>query len=70
MNMSISRVNLMLSKLMQINSVQEGIIRDQAGIIDELFMLVCQYTTLDSIDGIDPLLASMQDVTNREEELL
>jgi len=60
----------MLSKLMQINSVQEGIIRDQAGIIDELFMLVCQYTTLDSIDGIDPLLASMQDVTNREEELL
>ena len=63
-------MNLMLSKLMQINSVQEGIIRDQAGIIDELFMLVCQYTTLDSIDGIDPLLASMQDVTNREEELL
>lgn len=59
----------MLSKLMQINSVQEEIIREQAGIIDELFMLVCQYTTLDSIDGLDPLLTSMLDVANRKEQL-
>lgn len=59
----------MLSKLMQVNSVQEEIIREQAGIIDELFMLVCQYTTLDSIDGLDPLLTSMLDVANRKEQL-
>lgn len=57
----------MLSKLMQINSVQEEIIREQAGIIDELYVLVCQYTTLDSIDGLEPLLESMKSITGRRE---
>ena len=60
----------MLSKLMQINSAQEEIIERQAGIIDELFQLVCQHINLDNLEGIEPLLTSMQDVTERKEKLL
>ena len=60
----------MLSKLMQINSAQEEIIREQACIIDELFILVCQYTTLDSIDGLEPLLESMKSIACGKERLL
>ena len=58
----------MLSKLMQINSIQEGIIREQAGIIDELFALVCQYTTLDSVEGLDPLFESIKSVAERSRQ--
>ncbi|MBR6359381.1 MAG: hypothetical protein IKS11_07000 [Lachnospiraceae bacterium] len=60
----------MLTKLMQINSAQEGIIETQAGIIDELFILLCEHLNLDDMEGIDPLLVSMQDAVDRKEKLL
>lgn len=60
----------MLSKLMQINSAQESIIEMQAGIIDELFVLVCQHANLDELEGIEPLLTSMRDAAKRKEKLL
>lgn len=59
----------MLSKLMQVNSVQESIIRRQAAIIDELFMLVCQYTNIEGFEGIEPLLTSMRDAVEMEDKL-
>lgn len=60
----------MLSKLMQVNSEQEAIIEMQAGIIDELFQLVCEHVNLDNLEGIEPLLTSMKDATERKEKLL
>lgn len=60
----------MLSKLMQINSAQEGIIEQQAAIIDELYVLVCEHVNLDELEGIEPLLTSMKDVEDRKEKLL
>ena len=60
----------MLSKLMQVNSAQEDIIERQAGIIDELFILLCEHLNLDDLEGIDPLLVSMQDAADRKEKLL
>lgn len=58
----------MLSKLMQVNSAQEEIIERQAGIIDELFILLCEHLNLDNLEGIEPLLVSMQNVVEREEK--
>lgn len=60
----------MLTKLMQINSAQEEIIERQAGIIDELFILLCEHLNLNDMEGIDPLLVSMQDAADRKEKLL
>ena len=59
----------MLSKLMQVNAEQEKIIIRQAGIIDELFALVCQYTNLDMVEGLEPLLTSIGDVAEMREKL-
>lgn len=59
----------MLSKLMQVNTEQEKIIIRQAGIIDELFTLVCQYTNLDMVEGLEPLLTSIGDVAEMREKL-
>lgn len=55
----------MLSKLMQVNTEQEKIIRAQAGIIDELFVLLCHYI---EVDEVEPLLCSMKDVAERMDE--
>ena len=60
----------MLSKLMQINSAQESIIEQQAAIIDELYILVCEHVNLDNLEGIEPLLSSMKEVEGRKEKLL
>lgn len=60
----------MLTKLMQVNSAQEEIIERQAGIIDELFILLCEHLNLSDMEGIDPLLVSMQDAVDRKEKLL
>lgn len=51
----------MLSRLMQINSAQDTVIQMQAGIIDELFTLVCHYANAEDIDGMEPLLCSIKD---------
>ena len=59
----------MLSKLMQVNAEQEKIIIRQAGIVDELFALVCQYTNLDMVEGLEPLLTSIGDVAEMREKL-
>ncbi len=58
----------MLTKLMQINSAQEGIIETQAGIINELFLIVCEHANLDGLEGLEPLLTSMRDAAERTEE--
>lgn len=50
-----------LSILMQVSETQGKIIELQAGIIDELFMLLCEYTNLAEQEGIEPLLISIQD---------
>lgn len=60
----------MLTKLMQVNTAQEGIIETQAAIIDELFVLVCQYANIDELEGIEPLLTSIKDAAERKERLL
>lgn len=60
----------MLTKLMQVNTAQEGIIETQAAIIDELFILVCQYANIDELEGIEPLLTSIKDAAERKERLL
>ena len=49
----------MLTKLMMVNSLQEKIIEDQAHIIDELFVFLCEHS---EFDGLDPLLNSIKDV--------
>ena len=59
----------MLSKLMQVNTEQEKIIKAQSGIIDELFALVCQYTNLEIVEGLEPLLASIGDVAEMTDSL-
>lgn len=55
----------MISKLMQINAEQETIIKRQAGIIDELFGLLCNHINLDEIE---PLLTSMKDTAERTDK--
>lgn len=50
-----------LSILMQVAETQDKIIELQAGIIDEMFMLLCEYTNLAEQEGIEPLLISIQD---------
>ena len=59
----------MLSKLMQVNTEQEKIIIRQAGIIDELFALVCQYTNLEMVEGLESLLTSIGDVAEMTEKI-
>ena len=53
-----------------VNSAPEEIIERQAGIIDELFILLCEHLNLEDLEGIDPLLVSMQDAAGRKERLL
>ena len=57
----------MLSQLMQINSIQEEIIREQAAIIDELYILVCQHVNINNVEGIEPLLETMKTAAERTE---
>lgn len=56
----------MISKLMQINTEQEAIIKRQAGIIDELFSLLCRYVDM---DDIEPLLYSIKSAAEKTERL-
>lgn len=55
------REEKVLSILMQVAETQSKVITLQAGIIDELFILLCQYTNLAEQEGIEPLLISIQD---------
>lgn len=57
-----------ISTLMQVTATQEQIITEQAGIIDKLFLLVCQYANISDIDGIEPLLTSIQDAARMTEK--
>lgn len=56
----------MLTKLMMVNTIQEKIIGDQAHIIDELFVLLCERSEL---DGLDPLLNSIRDVAKNNSRI-
>lgn len=59
----------MLSKLMQVNTAQEEIIIKLIGIINELFILLCNYTNLDIEEGLEPLLNSMKDAAEMADKL-
>lgn len=51
-----------LDDLTRVVAAQDDIIKSQSGIIDELFILLCQYVNLDEIE---PLLTSIGDVAER-----
>lgn len=57
---------IMLSTLMQINTLQEEIICKQAKAIDELFILLCQHGNL---EGVEPLLNDIQDIADKTKKL-
>jgi len=59
----------MLSKLMKVNTAQEEIIIKLIGIINELFILLCNYTNLDIEEGLEPLLNSMKDAAEMTDKL-
>lgn len=59
----------MLSKLMKVNTAQEEIIIKLIGIINELFILLCNYTNLDIEEGLEPLLNSMKDAAEMADKL-
>jgi hypothetical protein len=54
-----------LSELMRVLDEIERIDAQKDGIIDELFMLVCQYTDLD-VNDLEPIINSISDVVNRQ----
>lgn len=59
----------MLTKLMQVNSLQEDIIKRQANAIDELYILLCELTDVAGADGLDPLYNQLQDIADKRREL-
>lgn len=58
-----------VTQLMQINSLQEDIIRHQATAIDELYELLCRYMTEEEMEGITPLMTNLQDIADKRRKL-
>lgn len=56
----------MMSQLMRLVGEQESIIKSQAGIIDDLFSLLCNYVTMDEIE---PLLYSIKSAAEKTNKL-
>lgn len=52
----------MIDELTKVVAAQDEIIKSQSGIIDELFILLCNYV---SLNEIEPLLTSIGDVAER-----
>ncbi|MBR1677287.1 MAG: hypothetical protein IJ706_08270 [Clostridia bacterium] len=52
----------MIDELIKVVAAQDEIIKSQSGIIDELFILLCNYVNLNEIE---PLLTSIGDVAER-----
>ncbi len=57
--------NNALEELLMIQEEQRRIIRKQTSIIDEMFVLLCNYMTLEEME---PLLNSMQEVAEKEND--
>lgn len=55
----------MITHLMRLVRDQEAIIKKEAGIIDELFTLLCRYMTEEDLNSIEPLLTSIKDLSER-----
>ena len=53
----------MLNKLLEVQEAQRSIIRKQTNIIDEMFVLLCNYMTLEELE---PLLNSIKEVADKE----
>ena len=58
-------MNKLISQLLISNTEQEDIIRKQASIIDEMFTLICQYANMDELEGLEPLLNDIKDVSTK-----
>lgn len=54
----------MLDELLKIQEQQRYIIRKQANIIDDMFVLLCNYA---AIEELEPLLNNIKDVTDKME---
>ena len=54
----------MLEELLKVQEEQRCIIKKQANIIDSMFVLLCNYETL---ENIEPLLNDMKEVAERED---
>ena len=55
----------MLDELLKVQEEQRYIIRKQANIIDEMFVLLCNYMTLEELE---PLLNSIKEVADKEKK--
>lgn len=56
---------IMLNKLLEVQEAQRSIIRKQTNIIDEMFVLLCNYMTLEELE---PLLNSIKEVADKEKK--
>ena len=59
----------MLTQLMKAFDEHEQIIKMQEGVIDELFILVCQYTNLDIDNGLEPIINSISNIVEKKSKL-
>lgn len=55
----------MPDELIKVQDVQRYIIRKQANLIDEMFVLLCNYMAM---EDLEPLLNSIKEVAEREEQ--
>ena len=54
----------MLDELLKVQEEQRCIIRKQANIIDDMFVLLCSYVAL---EDLEPLLNNIKDVTDKQQ---
>ena len=54
----------MIEKLLEVQEQQRYIIKKQANIIDSMFVLLCNYV---SMEEIEPLLNNVKEVAERED---
>ena len=55
----------MLDELLKVQEEQRYIIRKQANLIDDMFVLLCNYMTLDELE---PLLNNLKEVAQKGEK--
>ena len=55
----------MLDELLKVQEEQRYIIRKQANIIDDMFVLLCNYMAL---DDMEPLLNNLKEVAEKERD--
>ena len=60
---AVDRIGILVRTVMK----QDEIIKEQSGIIDELFVLLCQLVNIEETAGLDALMESMQAVAKKKE---